>query len=170
MAVNVEELRIVKHPAAILRGKAKPIDVVTDEVRAVAMRMIALMNEEKGVGLAAPQVGLGWRMFVTKAPEDDAERVYVNPVLRLPAGERDRAEEGCLSIPGVHVEIDRPKVAIIEAVDIDGRAFQREASGYTARIWQHEFDHLNGVLIIDKMSALDKIANRKTLKAMESDA
>lgn len=170
MAVNAAELRIVMYPAPVLRGKAKPVPAVNDEVRAVAARMIDLMNEEKGVGLAAPQVGLAWRLFVTKAPEDQAELVYVNPLLRLPAGERERHEEGCLSIPGVHVEIERPAHAILEAVDLEGKPIVREAFGYTARIWQHEFDHLNGVLIIDKMTAIDKLANRKTLKALESEA
>lgn len=170
MAVNAADLRIVMYPAAALRAKAKPVPAVTDEVREVAARMIELMQAEKGVGLAGPQVGLPWRLFVTNAPEDQGPRVYVNPELRLPAGERERAEEGCLSIPDVHIEIERPMLARLSATDLEGNPIEREATGYTARIWQHEVDHLNGVLIIDKMTLLDKIAHRKRLKELEADA
>jgi len=170
MAVNAAELRIVKYPAAALRVKAKPIAAVTGEVREVAARMIELMQAEKGVGLAAPQVGLDWRLFVTNAPEDNGTRVYVNPELKHVPGERERAEEGCLSIPNVHIEIERPAHVRLAATDLDGNPIAREATGYTARIWQHEIDHLNGVLIIDKMTPLDKIANRKRLKELEADA
>ena len=170
MAVNAEQLRIVKYPATALRVKAKPLAGVTAEVRQVAARMIELMQAEKGVGLAAPQVGLDWRLFVTQAPEDEGPRVYVNPELKTPPGERERAEEGCLSIPDVHIEIERPILARLTATDLDGNPVEREATGYTARIWQHEVDHLNGVLIIDKMTVLDKIAHRKALKALEADA
>lgn len=170
MAVNAEDLKIVKYPAPVLRSKAKPVPAVTDEVRAVAARMIDLMNAEKGVGLAAPQVGLDWKLFVTNAPEDHGTRVYVNPDLRLLPGARERHEEGCLSIPGIEVEIERPAIARLTAIDLDGKPLEREANGFTARIWQHEFDHLNGVLIIDKMTPLDKLANRKAIKSLETDA
>lgn len=170
MAVNASELRILKYPAAALRVKAKPVPAVTDDVRAVAARMIELMKMEKGVGLAAPQVGLAWRLFVTDAPEDGEPRVYVNPDLKLLPGERGRHEEGCLSIPGVHIEIDRANSAIITALDLAGSPTQSEGHEFTARIWQHEFDHLNAVLIIDKMTPLDKIANRRILKGLEADA
>jgi len=170
MTVNVTDLRILKYPAEALRQRAKPLPEVTDETRAVVARMIDLMKEEKGVGLAGPQVGLHWRIFVTNAPEDNEPRAYINPELRLIPGERERHEEGCLSIPGVHVEIERPARASLSALDLEGRPIQREACGFTARIWQHEFDHLNGVLIIDRMSPIDKLANRKALKELEADA
>jgi len=170
MTPKADDLRILKYPAAVLRQRARDVPQVTPEVRAVALRMIELMNEEKGVGLAGPQVGLGWRLFVTNSPEDQETRVYVNPELRLLPGERERHEEGCLSIPGVHVEIERPTAAAIIARDLEGHPVEREARGFTARIWQHELDHLNGVLIIDRMSPIDKLANRKTLKELEADA
>jgi peptide deformylase len=141
---------------------------VTEQVRAVAARMIELMKEAKGVGLAAPQVGLSWRLFVTDAPDDGGPQVYVNPDLQLLPGERERHEEGCLSIPGVNVEIERPTAAFLTATDLEGRSVARPATGLTARVWQHEFDHLNGVLIIDKMSPLDRLANRKTLRELEA--
>lgn len=170
MPVNAADLKILKYPAAALRARAKPVPAVTDEVRAVAARMIELMKMEKGVGLAAPQVGLAWRMFVTNAPDDGEPQVFVNPVLQLLPDGRELHEEGCLSIPGVHVEIERPTHATLQATDLEGRAVSREATGFTARIWQHEADHLNAILIIDKMSPLDKIANRRVLKEMEKDA
>jgi peptide deformylase len=170
MTVNAADLRILKYPATVLRQRAKAVPHVTDEVRGVVARMIDLMKQEKGVGLAGPQVGLGWRIFVTDAPEDAEVRVYVNPELRLLPGERELHEEGCLSIPGVHVEIERPIAATIIAHDLDGNPIEREANGFVARVWQHEFDHLNGVLIIDRMSPIDKLANHKTLKELEADA
>ena len=165
---HVEQMRILHYPEAVLRTRAKPVPEVTDDVRAVASRMIDLMKEAKGVGLAAPQVGLSWRLFVTDAPDDGEPHVYVNPDLQLLPGERERHEEGCLSIPGVHVEIERPAAVLLTATDLEGRPVIRQAVGFTARVWQHEFDHLNGVLIIDKMSTLDRLANRKTLRDLEA--
>ena len=170
MTVNAADLRIMHYPSAILRRKAEPVPAVNDDVRAVVARMVELMKEEKGVGLAAPQVGIPWRLFVTDIPEDGEVRVYVNPILRLLTGERDRREEGCLSIPNIHVEIDRPLHAAIGATDLEGNPIEREVRGFVARVWQHEFDHLNGVLIIDKMSPLDRLANRKALKELEVEA
>ncbi len=169
MTVNAADLRIIHYPSAILRQKAKSVPAVNDEVRAVAARMIELMKAEKGVGLAAPQVGLPWRMFVTEVPEDGEVRVYVNPTLRILPGARDLREEGCLSIPNIHVEIERPLTAALTAIDLDGHPVEREVTGFVARVWQHEFDHINGVLIIDKMSPVDRLANRKVLKELEAE-
>jgi peptide deformylase len=170
MSVNAADLRIITYPAAILRQKADPIPEITPEVRAVAARMIELMQQEKGVGLAAPQVGLPWRLFVTDVPEEGGVRVYVNPELTLLPGGRDLREEGCLSIPGVHVEIERPLEGVLVARNLEGEPLQGAAKGFVARVWQHEFDHLNGVLILDRMSPLDRLANRKTLKELEAAA
>jgi peptide deformylase len=170
MSVNAADLRIRLYPDATLRRPAEPVENVDDEIRAIVARMIELMKAEKGVGLAAPQVGLPIRVFVTDSPEDGETLVYINPELRLLPGERERREEGCLSIPGVHVEIERPMAATLSAQDLKGHVIEREAHGFTARIWQHEMDHLNGVLILDRMSPLDRLANRKVLKELEAAA
>jgi peptide deformylase len=168
MSVNAADLRIITYPAAILRQRAEPVPEITPEVRAVVARMIELMQQEKGIGLAAPQVGLPWRLFVTDVAEEGGVRVYVNPELTLLPGGRDRREEGCLSIPGVHVEIERPLEGVLIARNLEGEPLERAANGFVARVWQHEFDHLNGVLILDRMSPLDRLANRKTLKELEA--
>src|SRR5262245_26362940 len=100
MPLDVKKLHIVSYPARVLRTRATPVPAVTDEVRAVALRMIDLMYEAPGVGLAAPQVGLGWRMFVAVAEgEERAPQVFINPVLSAPSKETEDYEEGCLSLP-----------------------------------------------------------------------
>ena len=171
MSIDPEQLRIVHYPHPVLRGRAKAVQAVTDEIRRVAERMIDLMHEAPGVGLAAPQVGLDWRLFVanpTGDPGDD--HVYINPELSGPSRETEVHEEGCLSLPEIHGDINRPVAITIRALDMDGNPFEQTAEGLPARVWQHEFDHLQGVLIIDRMSALDKMANKRMLREMERAA
>lgn len=161
-------LSIVLYPDPVLRRQAAPVPEITAEVRQVATEMLRLMHEAPGVGLAAPQVGLAWRLFVanpTGAAGDD--RVYVNPVLSNPVGPLEPTEEGCLSLPGIRVEVSRPQAITISALGLDGQPFEETADGLLARIWQHEFDHLNGRLIIDKMSRLDRVMNTKKIKELE---
>lgn len=164
MAVNPADLTILFYPAPALRARARAIGKIDDDVKAVAARMIELMRQAKGVGLAAPQVGLPWRMFVTDAPKDEGPKVYINPILKNFSGQLGVNEEGCLSLPGVHVDIERPESVTLTAVDLDGRAISATGEGFPARIWQHEFDHLNGVLIIDRISAKERLAQRQSLK------
>ncbi|MBI1373449.1 MAG: peptide deformylase [Phycisphaera sp.] len=169
MPVKVDQLQIVLYPDPVLRKRAAPIEL-NDEVREVAARMITLMHEAHGVGLAAPQVGLSWRMFVanpTGEPQDD--RVFINPELRDPAEIVAVQSEGCLSIPDVHADIRRPQSISVDATDLDGNRFTLTDDALPARIWQHETDHLNGVLILDRMSRLDKIAHRRVIKDLEAD-
>lgn len=169
MPVDLDSLAIVHYPEPVLREKARPIEQVNDEVRAVAQRMIELMHRAPGVGLAAPQVGLPWRLFVAN-PTGEAgdDRVYINPSFVELTGPNAPREEGCLSLPGVHVDVTRPTVATIRALNLDGEVFEDSADDLLARIWQHEFDHLEGVLIIDKMSAMDRMANRRALRELEA--
>jgi peptide deformylase len=168
MAVDPGQLAIVHYPHAVLRQKAEPVPSVDDEVRAVAERMIELMHQAPGVGLAAPQVGLPWRMFVanpTGDPGDD--RVYINPELYDAHGGNAARDEGCLSLPNITVEVSRPNAITIRATGLDGQAFEETGDDLLARIWQHEFDHLDGVLIIDKMSPMDRMANKRAIKDLE---
>ncbi len=168
MPVQIEQLRIVQYPNPVLRVKAQPITEVTDEVRRVALRMLEMMHEAPGVGLAAPQVGLSWQIFVanpTREPEDD--QVFINPVLTRPARETVPQDEGCLSLPGVNAPIYRPRSITIEATDLDGAKFTMTSGDLAARVWQHEYDHLEGILIIDRMAEIDRIANKRTLKDLE---
>jgi peptide deformylase len=168
MSVDPSFLRLVVYPAEVLRRKAKPVERVDDEVRAVAHRMIQIMHEEEGVGLAAPQVGLGWRMFVTAArAEGEADRVYINPALSELEG-LESMEEGCLSLPGIRADIRRPAVATITATGLDGKEFTTTSNGFLARVWQHELDHLDGILILNRMTPLDRLATRKAVKELEA--
>lgn len=170
MDVKVDQLHIVDYPDPVLRRTAVAIESVDDSVRDIAERMIELMHEAQGVGLAAPQVGLSLRMFVVNDPEapDKSERVFINPVLSDPETENATRQEGCLSLPGINVDVKRPVGITIEATDLHGERFTLTSRDIAARIWQHEYDHLDGVLILDKMSALDKLANRRAIKELEA--
>jgi peptide deformylase len=168
-AMNVEQLRIILYPDPRLRQVSEPVDLFDDELCRLVDRMFELMRADRGVGLAAPQVGVNRRVFVinpTGRPEDD--RAYVNPQLGDAAGE-DEAEEGCLSLPKITVNVIRSRKLRMHAQGVDGKPFEEEADGYVARIWQHENDHLDGILLLDKMSSLDKLAARKTLKELEEE-
>ncbi len=130
--------------------------------------MLELMHEARGVGLAAPQVGLAWRLFVanpTGELEDD--RVFINPKLTEPSLETQVHDEGCLSLPNITGEITRPVRITIDALDDLGQPFQLTSDELPARIWQHETDHLDGILILDRMPAIDKIANKQAVMDLE---
>jgi peptide deformylase len=164
-----DELKIVVYPDPRLRKMSRPVAEFGPELAELAVKMLALMRTSQGVGLAAPQVGKNIRMFVMNAtgkPEDD--RVIVNPVLSEADGE-ETGEEGCLSIPDIKAQILRGKTMKLNAVDVNGKAIEELQSGYVARIWQHEIDHLNGTLILDRMGALAKMTHRKKLKEMEEE-
>lgn len=162
-------LKIVHYPDPVLKRIASPVTEFGPELRAFADRLLTLMREGKGVGLAAPQVGVSIRLFVCNAtgePGDDV--VCVNPVLKDGVGQSE-LEEGCLSIPGVTVNVRRATKIVMQAVDLQGQPFELVGSDLAARIWQHETDHLDGRLIIDRMSEADELANRKALKQLKAD-
>lgn len=169
VTVAPSTLRIVYYPHPVLLRPAEKITEVTDEVRAVAWRMIDLMHQVSGVGLAAPQVALPWRLFVanpTGDPVDDA--VFINPVLLHPGRELADEEEGCLSLPDIRGVVRRPQSMTIRALDLEGRAIETSSDGLPARIWQHETDHLDGIMIIQRMTGIDRLANRRVLRSLES--
>jgi peptide deformylase len=167
--IDARTLQIVHYPDPVLRGNARPIPAVTDEVRAVAVRMLELMHAAPGVGLAGPQVGLPWRLFVANATGEPADdRVFINPQLSQPSREQVEQEEGCLSLPGINGQVRRPQRITVTAVDLDGREFTLTSDELPARIWQHECDHLDGVLIIDRMPRVERMANRDALRQLEA--
>ena len=171
MPLDASELKIIHYPAEVLRQRAKPVEKVDDTVRAVAARMLELMHEAEGAGLAAPQVGLPWRMFVTRGEEDISPgHVYINPTLTITNPELTVHDEGCLSLPEIRGDIQRPKGIRIEATDLDGKTVSITSEDFIARVWQHETDHLNGVLIIDKMNPMDRLATRKAVRDLEAAA
>ncbi|MCH2146604.1 MAG: peptide deformylase [Phycisphaerales bacterium] len=168
MTIDVGTLSIVYYPNDILRQKACEVDPNDANVQEVAQRMIELMFENKGVGLAAPQVGLPWRIFVTQDLDNEGEGiVWMNPELETIDDTPELEEEGCLSLPDIRADIRRPIGVRISGFDGMGQPHLSESSDFIARVWQHENDHLDGVLIIDKMSAMDRLVNRKLIKHLE---
>ncbi|MBX3356010.1 MAG: peptide deformylase [Phycisphaeraceae bacterium] len=164
--------KIVLYPAPVLRRKAMSVATVDDSIRALVEDMFRVMRDEEGAGLAAPQVGESLRIFVTEARPDEREEagVYINPIVEKAEGELDSMNEGCLSLPEIRGDIRRPLSVTLSWSDLDGVRHQRTHSGMLARVWQHECDHLDGVLIIDRMAPADRLRARKPLKALERDA
>ena len=163
-------LIIHRYPDPVLARRADPVGTVDDEIRELAAAMIEKMYEADGVGLAAPQVGISRRLFVAdpRRTEEPEPLVFIDPELRL-EGDLVPFEEGCLSIPEVRVTVRRPAVATIVATDLAGERFELTDDDFAARVWQHEFDHLEGVLITDRMSPRDRLAHRRRLKAMREE-
>lgn len=171
--MNVSDLDIVPYPHPALRWVSKPIKKVTPLVQEVAKKMIELMHQYKGAGLSANQVALPWRLFVTCV--NDKEMVFINPEVHLGRNKRDKSYrtvndyEACLSFPGLKVpgQVPRGKDVYVEALDIEGKPFVISGPGMFARVIQHENDHLNGVLFIDRMKLTDIIdlgSYRETMK------
>ena len=158
---------ITRFPAPVLARPAKPIDQITDDVRRLADKMIDIMLETKGVGLAGPQAGVDLQIFVVSLDQTkENAKVYINPEI-TPSGPLEENDEGCLSLPGIYTKIRRHKKCTVTATDLDGNRFTQEGEGLLARAFQHEFDHLQGMLIKDRMGRVAAIANRRRLKELE---
>ena len=142
-------LDITKLGEEILRKKVDPVPEVNDEIRKLADDMFETMIAADGVGLAGPQVGKNLRMFVLIA-DDDVRRVFINPQIIKTSEEVCDYDEGCLSIPQIYETITRPAKVTVQALNEKGRPFTLEADGFLARIIQHEYDHLDGILYIDR--------------------
>lgn len=146
-------MHIVEYPHPTLRHKSKPIRRVDAALREVVTEMFRLMYEAEGIGLAANQVDLPYRLFVVNLQDrgDNEELVFINPVLSGQKGSEE-AEEGCLSIPGLYAPVRRPATVTVTAYGLDGQEIRREVGGLLGRVIQHETDHLDGVLFIDRLS------------------
>ena len=143
----------------VLREKAAPLEAVTDEVRRLVRDMFDTMYHAEGIGLAAPQVGISQRVLVVDVTNEDERRhvhALVNPVVVESSRETEKATEGCLSIPGIEEGVTRPVRVEVEALSPDGEPVRIEADGLLARALQHEVDHLNGMLFIDRLSPLKR--------------
>jgi peptide deformylase len=148
----------------VLRVEARPVEVFDDRLRAEVARMGALMVDSLGIGLAATQVGTLHRVLVYRVEHDSPVNVLVNPVIEWKGGEEETLEEGCLSLPGVHVDVERPVYVRVRAQDAAGEPLVVEASGLEARVIQHEIDHLDGVLILDRASREQRKEAMRTLR------
>jgi peptide deformylase len=152
-------LPLAYYGADVLRKKAAQVELLTPEIQEFIVDLKATLETLPGVGLAAPQVHRSLRIFATRFPIEDESgesvlgptRIFINPKLSSPSERKDTIEEGCLSIPKVRLEIERPLQITVEAMDETGNTFIETFDGYNARIVMHENDHLNGMLLIDRI-------------------
>ncbi len=160
---------LVIHPHPILRKRAESVAAIDGFIETLVAEMIEIMHAEGGIGLAAPQVGEALRIFVTQGEKEEGgdELVFINPKFVVIDGALESAEEGCLSLPEIRGSVRRQPRAVIEATALNGALFSMESSELMGRCWQHEVDHLDGILIIDRMSPIDRLVNRKRLRALE---
>jgi len=166
--LDLNDLRIRYYPDPVLRKRADEITNITPELADLADTMIELMLKADGIGLAAPQVGLSIRLVtvnLTGKPQD--AQVLINPVLSDFQGYQE-SHEGCLSLPGISGKVRRHAACTVQALDLDGNKFVIDLVDLPATCLQHETDHLNGVLFIDRLNAISRLACRKGLKVLES--
>ncbi len=164
-------MQIIHYPHPTLRHISRPLKRVDAELHKMVREMFDLMYQAKGVGLAANQVDLPYRLFVVNLQSDpqarDEEHVFINPVIRGRKGMAE-AEEGCLSLPGVYETVRRPETVTINAYTLAGQEVDWELSGLFARVVQHETDHLDGVLFIDRLPPTKQADVRGPLDEFES--
>ncbi len=157
------DIRVIGDP--VLRERARDVTAVDRGVRKLARRMVRIMHDAPGVGLAAPQIGVLQRVLVYDV--DDDPRVLVNPVLDDFSEEVEESDEGCLSVPGVTMPVERPVSMRVTGFDADGTTVDFRAEGLEARVIQHEHDHLEGVLIVDRTSRSARAAALRALRDNE---
>jgi len=151
----------------VLKSRATPVDRFDDSLRRQVSRMAGIMHDSLGVGLAAPQLGISQRLLVYRVGPDAPVTVLANPELEWASGEVELGEEGCLSIPGVLVDVDRPVYVRVRGLDEEGEERLVEASGLEARVIQHEIDHLDGVLILERTSREERKRALRELREAE---
>jgi len=153
--VTVRQLHLLGSP--VLRKRAQAVPQVDDAVRRLVDDLFETMRAAKGVGLAAPQVGVSQRVAVVDVGEEfPPPLVLINPRIVEASGEPEVAEEGCLSIPEIFGEVDRSPSVALEALDRDGKPYRVTVTGFKARAVQHEIDHLDGILFLDRLSAVKR--------------
>jgi peptide deformylase len=162
-------LRILKYPHPALRHESKPLRRFDSELKNIVRGMFDLMYEQKGVGLAANQVGLPYRFFIINLEGDPAkapEHVFINPVINR-RGAKVEKEEGCLSFPEIYAPVKRSEKLILSAYNLDGQEINYELDGFFARAVQHEYDHLDGILFIDRLSPTGLLSVKQALSDLE---
>ena len=151
----------------VLKSSATPVDRFDESLRRQVGRMAGIMNDALGVGLAAPQLGISQRLLVYRVGPDAPVIVLANPELEWTSGDAEAGEEGCLSIPGVTVDVERPVHVRVRALDEEGEERMVEASGLEARVIQHEMDHLDGVLILERTTRDERKRALRELREAE---
>ena len=158
-------LTIVKYPNPVLRRKAVSIHDIDEDIRRLSDDMIEAMYLDEGVGLAAPQVGVSKRLIVLDVGQ--GPMTLINPEIFRSEEEQHTVEEGCLSLPGIRIDIARPTQIIVRGIDDKGETREIQAEGLIARVLQHEIDHLNGILIIDHASSIQRSLLKPKLKKLK---
>lgn len=166
-ATAIGPLQLVEYPHPALLRRTKPVTRLDDALRSAVARMFDIMYEAQGVGLAANQVALPYRLFVVNVAGrrgDGEELVFVNPVLSRPRGTAVE-EEGCLSLPGLRMDVRRPERIAVEAWSLEGEPIRLDLDGLLARVVQHEFDHLEGRLFTDRLPEAATLEVRRDLES-----
>jgi len=158
-------LEVLTYPNSVLRRQAEKIETIDDDLSELFDSMTETMYTADGVGLAAPQIGVSKQLFVVDASE--GPMIFVNPEIIQKDDEEETVEEGCLSLPGIHVDVTRAKRVVVSSMDASGSVHEIEASGLLARVFQHEIDHLNGVLIIDHASSIQRALLKSKLRKID---
>jgi peptide deformylase len=165
-------MKIVQYPHPSLRARAEPVLSITKELNIQAGEMLELMYRNEGLGLAAPQVALPVRMLVmnfsANSDNKESEFVAINPVIIESKGMIDD-REGCLSFPELFAKVRRFRTVKVQAYNLKGELYEMVATDLAARVWQHEIDHLDGILFIDKMGMLGRHSSKKALKQFEQE-
>ena len=169
-------LEILEYPNPLLKKKSSKVEKIDDNLRQVLMDMLETMYDDAGVGLAAPQVGILKRMIVIDVEQDREEGIpdnplfLINPEIVWKSEETEISEEGCLSVPGMRAEVERFYKIVVRYLDEHGEQKELEAEGFFARALQHEIDHLNGILYIDRLSRLKRnMLLKKLEKSRETE-
>ncbi len=164
--IDLEKCQITRYPSEVLANKAEPVEKIDENIRQFVKKMVEIMMERKGIGFAAPQAGVSLRLFIISLDGTAQNvKVYINPTV-IPNGALVSNEEGCLSVPGVFTKIRRYKKCKVTATDLDGKEFSEEAEGLYARALQHEYDHIEGMTIVNRMTQTARIAHRRQLKKL----
>lgn len=164
-------MNILKYGDPRLRRRAEPITDITPEVRTIVDDLVETMYDEVGIGLAAPQVGISLRLIVIGDDQGRQARPLLNPAI-VDKGGKVTAEEGCLSVPGVFADVTRAEWVQVEAQDVAGQPLSFRARGFQARVLQHEIDHLDGVLFIDRLDPMtrDRVKRKIKKEGLREDA
>ena len=161
----IKSLQIEIYKSPILKKRAFPVGAITPSLKKLIQEMIVSMELNEGVGLAAPQVGISQRIIIVKDAEQN--HGFLNPEILSHSKNQETDEEGCLSLPGIFLKIKRAKIVEVLAQTPQGKTVRIQAKGLGARIFQHEIDHLNGKLIIDRISPFKRFQIRKKLKNLQ---
>lgn len=151
--------------AEVLSGKAEPVAEITPELCAVLDEMVPMLSTHHGVGLAAPQVGISKRFFVMNA--GDKLRKVINPEILTAGSAMSEMEEGCLSIPGIHKKVRRPRRISVRYTNENGETVEEELKDFPARVFQHEYDHLDGILFVDRLTPVARRLIQRSLDSLQ---